>query len=75
MQRLPVPCQNNDFVDEMANGPMFDEFIWKHSHVRLRGGIKPCFQKKEEILKSYLILSSEGIIKDWNKTSQFKIVG
>ena len=75
LQRLPVPYQNNDFIDEMANDPMFDEFIWKHSHVRLRDGIKPSFQKKEDVLKSYLILSSEGVIKNWNETSRFKIVG
>lgn len=73
-QRLPGPYQNNGFINEMAKEHEFNEFVRKHSHVRLRDGIKPSFFKKEDILKSYLILSPDGVVKNWNETSYFREV-
>jgi radical S-adenosyl methionine domain-containing protein 2 len=72
-QRLPGLYQNNAFIDEMANDHEFNEFVRKHSHVRLRDGIKPSFSKTEDILKSYFILSTDGFIMDWNEISNIKI--
>lgn len=63
-QKLPGLYQNNTFIDEMANANEFNQFIRTHSHVRLKDGIKPSFLKTEDILKSYLILSTDGFIMD-----------
>lgn len=72
-QILPREFQNIGYLPETADEAEFKEFARKHSHVRLRCGAEPSFKSEEEILNSYFVLTSEGLIKNLKGTIKIEV--
>lgn len=62
-QMLHIKGQNDNCVKELAiNDKEFNDFVSRHEHIRLIGGVKPIFESNEDMKGSYLILSPSGKI-------------
>ncbi|MCQ1535389.1 radical SAM protein [Methanosarcina sp. KYL-1] len=72
-QILPREFRNTEYISEKVDEAAFQEFVRKHSHVRLRCGTEPYFKNEEDILNSYFVLTPEGIIKNLKGTIKIEV--
>ncbi|MFY1110219.1 MAG: radical SAM protein [Methanosarcinaceae archaeon] len=72
-QILPREFRNTEYLSETADKAEFQEFVRKHSHLRLKCGAEPSFKSEEDILNSYFVLASEGHIKNLKGTIKIEV--
>ena len=62
-QMLHIKGQNDDCMEKLGiTDEQFKDFIGRHEHIRLRGGVKPVFESNDDMEGSYLMLSPSGKI-------------
>ncbi len=62
-QMLHIEGQNDDCMERLAiTDEQFKDFIERHKHIRLIGGVKPVFESNDDMKDSYVMLSPSGKI-------------